>query len=203
MNPQTSLFFHNRIWFYKLKCHDGSEAPTHSLTKWNFSLKDFTTRGDWGHKESTHDSLHTAPHCSFKYSLHDITAVGFFLQQKTICLWPPLLNGAVSLFMCVRDSPCAPGWPLVGRPAMLLSIFPGSNEREGLKGDKYFVTPVSNSGVWKLSHAAENGWCPARTRIKLWLCSRNIFPGWSMIGLFFENEFFFKWNTQENGSRLK
>lgn len=49
--------------------------------------------------------------------------------------------------VCVRDWPCAPGWPLVGRPVMSLSVFPGSNEWEVLAGDGYFVTPVSNSGV--------------------------------------------------------
>lgn len=30
---------------------------------------------------------------------------------------------------------------------MLLSVFPGGNEWEVLAGDKYFVTPLGNSGV--------------------------------------------------------
>lgn len=60
---------------------------------------------------------------------------------------------------------------------MLLSLSPGSNEWEALVGDKYFVTPISNSTV--INQAAllkVAGVQRGRASVRLRLFSRGIFP---------------------------
>lgn len=145
--------FLNRIWFYKVIWHGERKAPTHWLTQsifqfhWKEKISPLEgTEGPKNPRTTLYMEQLIAVISTQGFTCYHCCAVYFYNRRQFDC--DRLCLMALYHFI-VRacDSPCALRWPLVGRPVMLLSVFPGSNEWEVLLGDEYFATPISNPGV--------------------------------------------------------